>query len=322
MVSIGTHSGKFHADEACAVFMLKQLPDYENAEVIRTRDNDVLDKCTIVVDVGGVYDAEKLRFDHHQRGFAETMAELDEKFAGTKLSSAGLIYRHYGRRVIDSILAKHSLSCPAAFTETLFTHVYNTFMHAIDANDTGRAIAEDPAYRITTDLPSRVARLNPAWNQSQTDEEALAMFHQAVNMVGEELTDAIVRWVRHSLPARKVVSDAYASRKQHHASGQVVVLDSFCPWPAHLKEVEEEGEAPVLYVVFPSSDSYRIQAVPGEKEFSQRKPLPEPWRGVRDAALDEASGIEGCVFVHAAGFIGGNKTLEGALKMAAAAVIA
>lgn len=47
-----------------------------------------------------------------------------------------------------------------------------------------------------------------------------------------------------------------------------------------------------------------------------RLPLPEPWRGVRGDQLSELTGIPGCVFVHASGFIGGNKTYEGALKMA------
>ena len=47
-----------------------------------------------------------------------------------------------------------------------------------------------------------------------------------------------------------------------------------------------------------------------------RLSLLEEWRGVRDAELTEKSGIPGCIFVHAAGFIGGNETYEGALEMA------
>jgi len=64
---IGTHSGTFHCDEVLACFMLKQLPEYENAEIVRTRDPAVLGTCDIVVDVGAVYDPEKHRYDHHQR---------------------------------------------------------------------------------------------------------------------------------------------------------------------------------------------------------------------------------------------------------------
>ena len=88
-VTIGTHSGTFHADEALATYLLRLLPTYANADVVRSRDPKVLDECTIVVDVGGVYDNDKLRYDHHQRGF-------DENFGMgfvTKLSSAGLVYK-------------------------------------------------------------------------------------------------------------------------------------------------------------------------------------------------------------------------------------
>lgn len=61
---------------------------------------------------------------------------------------------------------------------------------------------------------------------------------------------------------------------------------------------------------------YRVQAVNVPGSFESRKPLPAAWRGVRDNALSELSGIPGCVFVHASGFIGGNATYEGALAMA------
>lgn len=38
---IGTHNGVFHCDEVFACFMLKQLPIYKDAEIIRTRDETV-----------------------------------------------------------------------------------------------------------------------------------------------------------------------------------------------------------------------------------------------------------------------------------------
>lgn len=47
-----------------------------------------------------------------------------------------------------------------------------------------------------------------------------------------------------------------------------------------------------------------------------RLSLPEDWRGLRADDLSSVSGIPGCIFVHASGFIGGNETQEGALEMA------
>ena len=44
--------------------------------------------------------------------------------------------------------------------------------------------------------------------------------------------------------------------------------------------------------------------------------IQRPWQGVRDDALTELTGIPGCIFVHANGFIGGNMTKEGVMAMA------
>ena len=68
----------------------------------------------------------------------------------------------------------------------------------------------------------------------------------------------------------------------------------------------EEGVA--IYVVYPdeAGGNWRIQAVPvSPSSFESRKALPEPWRGIRDEELSKLTGIEGGIFVHASGFIGG-----------------
>lgn len=69
------------------------------------------------------------------------------------------------------------------------------------------------------------------------------------------------------------------------------------------------------------SKSWRVQAVAVSPDsFESRKPLPLPWRGLRDDELSRQSGIPGCVFVHMSGFIGGNQSYDGALTMARAAL--
>lgn len=77
-------------------------------------------------------------------------------------------------------------------------------------------------------------------------------------------------------------------------------------------------ETPIKFVLYPDQNGqWRVQCVPaGLNTFQNRLSLPEEWRGVRDEALSELSGIKSCIFVHAGGFIGGNKTQEGALEMA------
>uniref|UniRef100_A0A672MF51 Myg1 exonuclease n=1 Tax=Sinocyclocheilus grahami TaxID=75366 RepID=A0A672MF51_SINGR len=104
-------------------------------------------------------------------------------------------------------------------------------------------------------------------------------------------------------------------------SGELLLLaQGGCPWKEHLFALEKELKVDVLikFVLYPDqSGHWRVQCVPaGLNTFQNRLSLLEEWRGVRDEALSELSGIPGCIFVHASGFIGGNRTQEGALEMA------
>ena len=53
--------------QALACYMLKKLPEYSEASIVRTRNEEELKSFDIVVDVGGVYDPYTHRYDHHQR---------------------------------------------------------------------------------------------------------------------------------------------------------------------------------------------------------------------------------------------------------------
>jgi len=65
----------------------------------RTRDLEILAEQDIVVDVGGVYDHSKKRYDHHQKEF-NIAYPTKNNASPIRMSSAGLIYLHYGREVI------------------------------------------------------------------------------------------------------------------------------------------------------------------------------------------------------------------------------
>ncbi len=97
------------------------------------------------------------------------------------------------------------------------------------------------------------------------------------------------------------------------------VIQSFCipdVWfsQEHLFELEADENTSfvqpnqAIYIVYPdeTAKNWRVQAVPAAPEsFESRKALPEPWRGLRDDELSNVTGIEGGIFVHASGFIGG-----------------
>lgn len=319
---IGTHNGSFHCDEALACAMLKVLPEWSDAVIVRTRDPAELAKCEAVVDVGGVYDAETLRFDHHQKTFHDTLSE--ESFT-TRLSSAGLVYKHFGRRILK-VLVEGSGMPEKVVDEKLYAKVYKHFVEHIDGIDNGVEVAEGTlSYDVSTHLSARVGKLNPSWNEVADPEGPdgpNARFKQAMSLTGGELS-AYVRGLSTSWwPGRAIVAESLARRKEDHPSGEIMVLTGFCPWKGHLLELEEElgfaGELKfVLYAEGDPSGKWRIQAVPkSENSFALRLSLATPWLGLRDEELSTVSGIEGGVFVHVNGFIGGNASKAGAMAMA------
>ncbi|KAG4073709.1 hypothetical protein HA402_000933 [Bradysia odoriphaga] len=247
---------------------------HPDAKIIRSRDEKVLKDCDIVVDVGGQYDKSKNLFDHHQKSFVHTLSTLRPEYPNydkVRLSSAGLIYTHFGEEVIREILKKKcDLTVHDNLLGKIFEKVYQGLIQEIDGIDNGVPMFDgEPKYRITSDISSRVGRYNPDWNTTE-NVDVQQQFEKAMVIAGEEFLD------------------------------------------------RKELVGVAKYVLFCSGrDDYRVIAVPNEPgSFNLRKALHKDWQGVRDADLQKISGIEGAVFVHATGFIGGNKTMKGALEMA------
>merc|ERR1711939_1050391 len=167
-VTIGTHNGHFHADEALAVYMLRLLPTYSSSQLVRTRDPALLQTCHTVVDVGGEYDASTNRYDHHQRTFNTTFPNRP-----TKLSSAGLVYMHFGKAIIAQ---KLGVSEDAEEVGVIWNKIYERFI------DGGFS------------LGAMVSRLNPNWNDPTPSDPVEAQaaedekFLIASGRMGEEFS--------------------------------------------------------------------------------------------------------------------------------------
>ncbi|PON72007.1 Metal-dependent protein hydrolase [Parasponia andersonii] len=315
---VGTHNGSFHCDEALACSLLRLTGKFSGANVVRTRDLQILNSLDAVVDVGGLYDPTRDRYDHHQHGFHEVFGH---GFT-TKLSSAGLVYKHYGMEIISKEL---NLEEKHPNVNRLFLAVYKSFMEAIDAVDNGinqYDIDQPPKYVNNTNLSSRVGRLNLDWvDPDQSSEKENEAFQRAMELAGCEFLDTLNIHVKSWLPARSIVMECLLTRENIDPSREIMVLTKSCPWKLHIFELEEEMkiDPSIKYVIYQDdrNKTWRVQAVSvSPDKFASRKPLPFLWRGLEYEKLSEVAGILGCVFVHMSGFIGGNQTYEGALAMA------
>ncbi|RWA04269.1 hypothetical protein EKO27_g10839, partial [Xylaria grammica] len=286
------------------------------------------------VDVGGEYDASRNRYDHHQRSFTTT-------FPGGPRScrARGSCTFTFGRAIVAQQLKQGENSEDVG---VVWRKIYESFIEALDAHDNGissydpDAIAAAGIEKRFSDggfgLGAVVGRLNPNWNETLPSDPVEAQaaedarFETASKRIGEEFDRDLAYYTSAWLPARAIVQAAYAKRLEFDPEGRVMVFEGLSvPWKDHLYTLEEEQKTEeknkVLYVLYPEKPTpdakWRIQCVPVTKDsFQSRKALPEPWRGARDSALDDITGVPGGVFVHASGFIGGNKTFEGVKALA------
>ena len=186
----------------------------------------------------------------------------------------------------------------------------------------------DALYKDSTGLSSRVSRLNPRWNEVDANGERPSedeRFEVASKVCGEDFISVMTKIVESDIPARDFVEKAVMERFGIDASGEIIKFHSGgLPWMNHLYDLEKVHSIdPLIKFVLYTDQAgmWRVQAVTVEgKAFENRLSLPEEWRGVRDQDLESVTKIAGSRFVHAAGFIGGNDTYEGALAMARVAL--
>lgn len=326
---IGTHSGKFHADDVTAVMLIKNfLPEFKDAEIVRTRNVSVLETLDIVVDVGDVYDHKQRRYDHHQNDFQETYNNDYD----IRLSASGLIFKHYGEELIQNTLcylfesqpklANFKINLDKEQLTVFKDKLYDKFFVCLDAIDNGvdRYPSDvQPRYRSNgTSLTHRIANTNAGWWETDTNEDEL--FKRAMELSKTDYIDAVTYLYFSVFVVKDIVKEFVLKRFDTDKSGQIVRLEKMVSWKRALLELEEElgikGE--LKMVIFEDKNgSFRVQSVPIEEtSFGNRAPLIKEWRGLRNDELKAKSGIDDIVFVHHSGFIGGALSYESALKMA------
>ena len=284
-LTIATHNGNFHADDVFSIAALKHI--FPSFELIRTRDSVLIEKADIVIDVGGEYDPDKGRFDHHQRGGA------GERENGIPYSSFGLIWKKYGLAICKE-------------NQDVANAVDSDLVSVIDAIDCGHV---EGIYNGIS-LSQTISMFNPTW---QEDTHFDTCFDEAVDFASHILTRFIAS-ANGGISAKEIVASAIENAEDP----RVIVLEKYIPWKRTVHALSDQA----LYMVYPSpSGQWRIQTVPIEPgSFEDRKPLPRQWAGLSDKALQEVTKIDDAMFCHNGLFIAGAQSFESTMKMASIAL--
>lgn len=285
-MKIVTHSGRFHVDDVFAV--ATALLVYPDSEVIRTRDEKIIESSDIVIDVGFVYDPKRKRFDHHQRGGAGGREN------GIPYSSFGLVWKEWGKELSgeeESQIIDQKLVCP------------------IDANDNGISVGESkfPGIREYTIYDVITSYSDEA---DFSEEVLLQKFLEAVSIAQSILKREITL-------ARKEIADTkeVESLVKSSTDKNIIVLNKSLLWVRALST-----ELEVTYVVYPRKDNtWGAQTVSQDilnNFFKAKKPFPQSWGGKTNDELAKISGVKDAIFCHSKLFLCVARSKEGALMLA------
>jgi uncharacterized UPF0160 family protein len=290
-MKVATHPGNFHADDVFAVAVLGLV--HGPLQIVRTRDEARLAEADIRVDIGGRSDPSAGDFDHHQR------AGAGERSNGIRYASFGLVWRHHGAALAGGSEAAEAID--------------ERLVQGVDANDTGQTISQPLVDSIRPMTVSGViGAMNPAWDEELTPSQEDARFGEAVALA----TTILERELAGAFAYRRAL-DLVRAAISRASDPRVIELDRKLPW--HETVVKSAPEA--LFVVYPKTDGWSLQAVPRELgDFANRLDLPSEWAGLSGAELAAVTGVPDAVFVHSKRFYASAGSRSGILALAALAL--
>ncbi len=295
-IKLITHSGPFHTDDIFAAATLSLVLEKKGIafEIIRTRDENIIQTGDYVFDVGGVYDAEQNKFDHHQAGGSGSRLAKD---AEIEYSSFGLIWKKFGLELCGN--------------QKVADWIDRKFVAPVDADDNGFSLVEKKYEVSPFFIQNFFSLMRPTWKEPASDYDK--NFLRAVDIAKEVLLRSIVHG-QDKVEAEDLVTSAYENAEDK----RIVVLDKYYPGGEIFDDLAEPP-----FVIYPKENENKekndwcIKAVRKDgEEFQNRKDLPKSWSGLRDEELQKVTGVQDAVFCHRALFIAVAKTKEGAITLA------
>ena len=294
ILTIGTHNGIFHSDEVLACAILCLINSNISVQILRSRDCTMLNQCDICVDIGGG------KFDHHQAGFDETRTN------GIKYASAGLVWKNFGKQLIQQFLAKY-------FTETecnvgsIFKLFDNLFISLVDCEDNG-VPAEKHCF-------SFISSFLPLWFNTNTDNFN-NQFYKVLLITMTVLEEELKTTIGKEIAKNTIITNWNDS--SFFNNGILQIPSQTIDWVETVININESAKNKhINFVVFPyPTGGWAAQCVPPsfKNKFGKRIAFPKEWAGQTDK-LSEISGVKDSTFCHNGCFFVRASSKEAIIKM-------
>ena len=171
---VGTHNGIFHSDEVVACAMLYLTGGFKEIWIIRTRDEEILKKCDICVDVGGGV------YDHH----------TEKKFRsnGKIYASAGLVWNDFGRSLLKKTLMKYFSEFKVDLA-VAFKTFDEEIIQVVDYEDNGVPCDRQNPFNYIT-------AFHPRWDKTSPQDfnrQFKKVLEITISVLEEQLKDCLSR---------------------------------------------------------------------------------------------------------------------------------
>lgn len=299
---IATHNGSFHADDifACATLSIWLKNNNESFEIIRTRDPEKIKESDYVFDVGGIYDPNINRFDHHQKEGAGARQN------GIPYASSGLAWKHFGLYICGN-------------NKEVWELIDKKIFMSLDAVDNGVDIGTPKFSGVSTYPADQVFLVySPTWEEVGTDEDPIFIeqVKKASILLEREIQVALADY-----RGKQIIFDAYNNATDKR------IIEVKNDFPRYLFQEVLSKLAEPIYFIYPSahSSAWKVEAIRKDMDtFESRKMFPESWRGLldRDPKLVELTGVADVNFCHRGGFYMTVGSKEGAIALANKALLA
>ncbi len=281
-----THDGSFHTDDVFAVATLSIY--YEGRiKVIRTRDEEKIKKADIVLDVGGIYNPNINRFDHHQKEGAGT------RDGGVPFASFGLIWKHFGLEICGK-------------DEEVFRYIDERVCAGVDAADNGFDIQKDSSEKRVYEIGAIVGAFNPNWEEG---EDEYPYFIRAVDFA-RGILEREIKSAKAQIKGRRIIEQAY----KNSPDKRIVEIDQTIPRYLFQSVLSETQEA--LFLIEPSRGGWKAECIRiSPNTYESRNPFKKEWGALREEELRKVTGVPDATFCHRGNFLCIAKSKEGVLKL-------
>ena len=286
-IKLITHNGSFHADDLFACATLKIL--YPNASIARTRDEAIISTGDIVFDIGGKYELENNRFDHHQRGGAGVRDN------GIPYAAFGLIWKHFGLEVCKD-------------NTIIWERLERKIVMPLDAIDNGVAIVKDSTAGLMPYTADQVfLTFSPTWKESEVD----------IDDVFREQVEKVKIVIEREVTAAEADAEGETLILQAPRENGIVLMDRSLPRYLYQNVLVDITDVDFILLPQEKGTDWKVEGIRKARyTMEPRKPFPAAWAGLEGEALQQISGVATATFCHNGRFLAGAGNREDALKLA------